>query len=72
VSLKTLNDRGFMKYIIFVLLFFLFIALHGIYFLHESESYISALREKQYLWVVYFFASHILAEKILRRFNKKN
>lgn len=43
-----------MKYLIFLLVYIVFIVVHGLIFQDSGERFLDALREKQYLWLPYF------------------
>lgn len=56
-----------MKYIIFLLIYIILIIFHGFYFQDSGERFLDAVRERQYLWLVYFFAAHVVTEFITKR-----
>ena len=55
-----------MRYLVILILFLGFIAVHGLFFQEAGQPFSSAIRERQYLWVVYFFVSLAAAEHVFR------
>ncbi len=56
------------KYFIIIITSYLaMIAIHGFIFHHEGQNFLNSIMTSQWLWIVYFFISYLIAEHLSKK-----